>query len=265
MAAHRIRIRIRNTRTRTFLAAGGALLLALAVSGCGGSADASDAPVEKKAFPFGGKTLTIDAGNSLVELVPADVEDVEVARQIDGWVFAGNGPDGIWRMKGDTLTLKVKCRAVVSNCEARHKVRVPRGVAVTVNGDNGKITATGFATALKLTSDNGAVTVRDSSGPVDLKSDNGTITAEGLTAKSVAATAANGSVHLGLTAVPDSVDTASDNGRIVIDLPRSKEKYAVTATSKNGDVDVTVPTDGTSAHIVKARSDNGGITVRNAS
>ncbi|WP_232789102.1 DUF4097 family beta strand repeat-containing protein [Streptomyces odonnellii] len=263
MTAHRIRIR--NTRTRTLLAAGGVLLVALAVSGCGADADASDAPVEKKAFPFGGKTLTIDAGNSVVELVPADVKDVEVARQIDGWVFAGSGPDGFWRMKGDTLTLKVKCRALASNCEARHEVKVPRGVAVTVNGDNGRISATGFTTVLKLTSDNGSVTVRNSSGPVDLKSDNGTITTKGLTARTVAATAANGSVHLGLTAVPDSVDTASDNGRIVIDLPRSKEKYAVTATSENGDVDVTVPTDGTSAHIVKAHSDNGEVTIRNAS
>ncbi|MFF3753772.1 DUF4097 family beta strand repeat-containing protein [Streptomyces sp. NPDC002018] len=253
----------RRNRTRTLLAPGGALLLALAVSGCGGT-DASDAPVEKKSFALGGKTLTIKTENSAVDLVPADVKTVEVTRQVAGWVFGGSGPHASWRMNGDTLSLTVKCRAVVSDCEALHKVTVPRGVAVTVNGDNGKVVATGFDTGLKLRSDNGSVTVRDSSGPVDLVSDNGSITARGLSARTVSAKSDNGSVHLGLTAVPDSVDTVSDNGRILIDLPRSDTSYAVTAKSDNGGVEVDVPTDGSSTHVVKARSDNGKITVRNA-
>ncbi|MFD7895616.1 DUF4097 family beta strand repeat-containing protein [Streptomyces sp. NPDC059743] len=254
MAARRI-------RTRTLLAPGGALLVALAVSGCG-SADASDVPAEKKSFALDGKTLTIEAGNSVVDLVPADVKSVEVTRRVDGWVFAGSGPDASWKMTDDTLSLKVRCRAIASDCEALHEVKVPRGVAVTVHGDNGEIVATGFDTGLKLRSDNGSVTVRDSSGPVDLESDNGKITAAGLSARTVAAKSSNGSVHLGLSAVPDTVDTVSDNGRIVIDLPASKTSYAVTATSDNGDVDVDVPTDRSSAHVVNARSDNGKVTVR---
>ncbi|MEV7681764.1 DUF4097 family beta strand repeat-containing protein [Streptomyces sp. NPDC088341] len=253
----------RRNRTRTLLAPGGALLAVLAVAGCGGT-DASDAPAEKKSFALSGKTLTIEAGDSGVELVSADVKSVEVTRRVAGWVFAGSGPDASWKMTDDRLSLKVRCRAIASDCEALHEVRVPRGVAVTVNGDNGEIVATGFDTGLKLTSDNGSVTVRDSSGPVDLESDNGKITAERLSARTVAAKSDNGSVRLGLSAVPDTVDTVSDNGRIVIDLPRSRTAYAVTATSDNSDVDVDVRTDRNSAHVVKARSDNGKITVRTA-
>ncbi|NUK05841.1 hypothetical protein HRW18_14580 [Streptomyces lunaelactis] len=45
---------------------------------------------------------------------------------------------------------------------------------------------------------------------------------------------------------------------------RRVASYAVTAKSSNGDVDVDVPTDGGSAHIVTARSDNGKVTVRSA-
>lgn len=239
------------------------MLIALTVSGCG-SADASDAPVETKSFPFKGKALTISTGNAAVELVPADVKDVEVTRQVDGWVFMGSGPDATWKMTGSTLTLKVKCKAVASNCESLHKVKVPRGVTVTLKGDNGRITADGFATALKLTSGNGAVTVRGSSGPLDLESDNGKITMEDISTRTVAARSSNGAIRLGLTVVPDSVDTTTDNGRIDIDLPGSGTSYAVTTSTDNGEVEVGIPTDKSSAHVLKARTDNGKITIQSA-
>ncbi|MFJ2647209.1 DUF4097 family beta strand repeat-containing protein [Streptomyces sp. NPDC087420] len=251
-------------RVRALLALGGGALLAFAVTGCGGGSDASDAPAEHRSFAFSGKKLTIDAGNSSVTLVPADVKTVDVTRQVDGWVFMGSGPDAEWRMSGDTLTLRVKCDAVASDCEGQHRVKVPRGVAVSVEADNGKVLATGFDTALSLTARNGSVTVRDSSGTLDLGSDNGKIVAEGVSARTVSAKADNGSIRLALTAVPDSVDTSSDNGKIVIDLPRSKASYAVTADSDNGKADVDVPTDKNSTHVVKARSDNGQVTVRSA-
>ncbi|RDG39001.1 hypothetical protein DVH02_06280 [Streptomyces corynorhini] len=251
----------------------------MTASGCG--SDPSGAPVEKKSFDLAGKSLTVEAGNTEIALAPADVKDVEVARQIDGWVFAGSGPKGVWKMDGDTLTLKVKCSGVVSDCSARHEVKVPRGVAVTVRGDNGKVTAAGFDTALKVTSENGSVDVEDSSGPLDLKNDNGAITARGISSKAVTARTENGSVRLGLTEVPDRVDAGSDNGGITIELPTTGAdgadstdgadgadgpdvSYAVTTSSDNGSIHVDVPEDGNSGHVVKARSGNGKITVRTA-
>ncbi|MFD5031364.1 DUF4097 family beta strand repeat-containing protein [Streptomyces sp. NPDC058405] len=250
-------------RSRTLLAVGGAVVIALGVSGCGG-ADASDAPAEKRAFPLGGKTLTIEAENASVELVPADVKDVEVTRRVDGWVFMGTGPDARWKMTDSTLRLAVECDAVASDCTSRNQVKVPRGVAVTVKGDNGSVTASGFDTALRINSDNGSVTVRDSSGPLDLDSDNGAITAEGISARTVSATSNNGAVRIGLAVVPDSVDTSTDNGQVTIDLPGSGTSYAVSASSDNGKVNVDVPTDDSSAHVLKARTDNGKITIRSA-
>jgi hypothetical protein len=238
------------------------VLVAVAVSGCG-SADTSKAPAEKRAFAFSGKTLTINAGNAEVELVPADIKTVEVTRRVAGGVFVGSGPDPVWKMSDGTLTLKVKCSALADNCTSDNRVKVPRGVAVTVNGDNGRVTASGFSTTLKIVSDNGSVTVKDSSGPLNLTSDNGSITTERTSGASVSAHSDNGSVRLGLTAVPDLVDTVSDNGRITIELPSSpKTAYAVTAKADGGDAHVEVPTDDHSAHVVKAHSDDGEITVR---
>ncbi|OKJ23945.1 hypothetical protein AMK21_03070 [Streptomyces sp. CB00316] len=248
---------------RVLAAGGGVALLALALTGCG-STDVDDAPVERTSFALQGKTLTIDAEDSTVTLVPADVDEVEVERQVDGWVVLGSGPDPVWKMENDTLTLRVKCDAMINNCAARHEVRVPRGVTVRADTDNGEITASGFDAPLWLSADNGDIVVRDSGGALDLKSDNGSVLAERIGTKSVVARADNGEIRLGFSGVPDLVDTVSDNGSIVIDLPQGGQKYAVNARADNGEVTVGVPRSDRSAHVVKARSDNGEVKVRTA-
>ncbi|MFF3684472.1 DUF4097 family beta strand repeat-containing protein [Streptomyces sp. NPDC002187] len=247
--------------TRALLAAGILGVVAFGVAGCG-RADADDAPVERKSFAFSGETLTVDSDESAITLVPADVKDVQVARQIDGWAVFGGGPEATWKMQDGTLTLRVDCDGISSDCASRHTVKVPRGVAVNVDDDNGSVTASGFDTALKIRSDNGTVRITDSSGPLELDSDNGEVVTEGVTAKRVVATSDNGSVRLGLAAVPDRVESASDNGEVLIELPGAGAPYAVSAKSDNGDIDVDVPTDDSSAHIVTARSDNGKVIVR---
>ncbi|THA78133.1 hypothetical protein E6R60_04305 [Streptomyces sp. A0642] len=259
-----IRTRIRTrARTQVLAATGGTVLLVGVLSGCGGT-DVEDAPVEHKSFAYSGKALTIEAENSTVEVVPADVEQIEVTRRVDGWVVLGSGPDPVWKLEGDTLTLRVRCDALISDCGAQHQVKVPRGLGLTVDADNGKVTASGFGTPLKLHSDNGGVVVRDVTGPLELESDNGSVRGERISAASVVARSDNGSVELGFSRVPDLVDTVSDNGRVTIDLPAGKSAYAVSASADNGDVSVAVPRSDDSPHTVKARSDNGQVTVRSA-
>ncbi|MER5631255.1 DUF4097 family beta strand repeat-containing protein [Streptomyces nitrosporeus] len=251
------------TGTRALVAAGGTVLLVAALSACG-STDVEDAPAESKSFAYDGSSLTIEAEDATVEVVPADVEAVEVTRRVDGWALLGSGPKPSWRLDGDTLTFKVGCKALISDCGSRLEVKVPRGLALTVNADNGKVTASGFDSRLTLASDNGGIVVQDCSGPLDLKSDNGSVLAERISGPTVVARSDNGSVDIGLSAVPDLVDTVSDNGGITIDLPAGKERYAVSATADNGDVSVRVPRGDDSPHVVKAHSDNGEVTVRSA-
>ncbi|GLF93889.1 DUF4097 domain-containing protein [Streptomyces yaizuensis] len=233
------------------------------LTGCG-AADAGEAAVERKAFPFSGKVLTVDSDNSAVRVIAADVSRVEVTRQVDGWVFAGSGPEKSWKLADGRLTLRMKCTGVVSDCEGRHTVRVPHGVDVTVKNDNGEVTASGFRTPLRISSDNGKVTVRDTTGPLDLRSDNGQVVTERVRAATVKVRTDNGSVRIGVRegAVPERVDVATDNGAIRVDLPRAGAPYAVDAHSENGKTDVDVARDGSSPRVVTARSDNGKVTVR---
>ncbi|GGO80440.1 DUF4097 family beta strand repeat-containing protein [Wenjunlia tyrosinilytica] len=246
---------------RTLLGAGGALLVLTAVTGCSDASD--DGKPEKRGFALSGKVLTVDADDSDVVIKPADVGKVEVTRWFDAWSVLGSTPKAKWSMKGSTLRLDVDCGpAVVQNCDARHEVLVPRGVAVTVRGDNGKVTASGFDTPLKITADNGEVIVRGASGKLTLTSDNGEVRASGIRSSHVSAGSDNGEVDLRFAKVPDSVRANSDNGEVTMALPDAE--YKVSTRARDGDVHMGIARDDTSKHVISAESDNGEITLRKA-
>lgn len=242
------------------VASGGVLALAFGVGGCG-TADAEGAPVEKKSFAFSGEALTVDSDNSRLVITPADVDDVRVERQVDGWVFMGSGPDASWKLVDGRLTLRVECDAVASDCQSVHRIQVPRKVAVTVENDNGDVTTEGFATPLKVRTDNGDVRVRKAGGALDLGTENGGVVVDsGTTSTDLAVRTANGDVRLTLGAVPRKVDVVTDNGGITVEVP--KAEYALSGSSGNGDVRLDVPRRDSSGNNVSVRSDNGDVTVR---
>ncbi|MEF9882715.1 DUF4097 family beta strand repeat-containing protein [Streptomyces sp. P9-A4] len=247
---------------RVLLVSGGVLLSSLVLAGCG-SADADAAPVERKSFAFDGAALTIDSDDSELVITPADIDEVRVERQVDGWAFMGSGPEPTWTLTDGRLTLRVGCTGVTSNCDAVHRIQVPRKAAVTVQDDNGGVTAEGFTTPLKVRSDNGDVRVRKPAGPLDLFTDNGDVVVDsGATAPEVVARSDNGNVRIALGAVPRRVDLFTDNGDITLSLPTAD--YEVTGASDNGDVRIDVPRRDGSGHSVSARSDNGDVSVLTA-
>jgi hypothetical protein len=217
--------------------------------------------VERRTFAFDGDALTVDSDNSDLVITPADVDDVRVERQVDGWVFMGSGPEASWKLVDGRLTLRVECDAVAASCGAVHRIQVPRGVAVTVEDDNGRVTAEGFTTPLKVRSDNGDVRVRKVSGALDLGSGNGDVGVEdSVTSPEVTVRSDNGDVDITLGAVPRKVDVVTDNGDVTVEVPEGE--YAVAGSSDNGDVRLDVPRREGSPHSVSLRSDNGDVTVR---
>ncbi|WP_426363669.1 DUF4097 family beta strand repeat-containing protein [Streptomyces sp. E-08] len=244
---------------RVLLASGVAVF---ALAGCG-AADVEGAPVERKAFAFGGDALTIDSDNSELVITPADIDDVRVERQVDGWVFMGSGPEASWKLVDGRLTLRVDCDGVAASCGAVHRIQVPRGVAVSVEDDNGGVTAEGFTTPLKVRSDNGDVRVRKVSGGLDLGSGNGDVdVADSVTSSQVSVRSDNGDVQITLGVVPRKVDVVTDNGDVTVTVPEAE--YAVAGSSDNGDVRLDVPRRDDSERVVSLRSDNGDVTVRTA-
>lgn len=251
----------RTHTSRTLLALGGALLALTAASGCSNASDDKDP--ESRSFALPGKRLKVVARDGDLDIRPADVDEVQVTRWFSGYTVLGGDPEVTWSMDDGTLRLTADCgTALVSDCDVRHKVLVPRDAAVTVNADNGAVKASGFSSDLEIDADNGSVRVKDASGTLTLSSDNGKVVGEGLSSRRVSAESDNGEVKLSFDKVPDNVRADSDNGRITMVLPEAE--YRVEAEASNGDVGIGVPDDPRSKHLIHAGSDNGEISLRMA-
>ncbi|UUU21736.1 DUF4097 domain-containing protein [Streptomyces sp. DSM 40750] len=251
----------RRSRTGAAAVAGLAVALMASVAACGADAG-EDRDPEHRSFALDGRTLTVDSDDSALELVSADVDDVEVTRWFEGRVMVGGNPRVTWEMKDDRLTLRMKCSGMVADCSAKHRIEVPRGVAVTVEDGDGSVHAKGFAEPLRIRTGDGSVRVSDSTGPLELHTDDGSVRALGVESRSVKASTKDGSVKLELGVVPDLVESRSDDGSISIGLPRDTS-YRVDTGSDDGSVDVSVPRDEASSHVVSAHTRDGSVTVRN--
>nr|WP_202447062.1 DUF4097 family beta strand repeat-containing protein [Streptomyces sp. SID5468] len=238
-----------------------ATVLGLALAGCG-HAVADRGPAEHRSFAFTGKRLTIETTEGSLVVEAADVRKVEVTRWFRGRAVLGVTPRATWDLTGATLALRTHCAGVVSSCSIRHKVLVPRGLAVAVRAGDGKVEAEDIGTPLNISTANGSVQVKDCSGDLTLTSHNGKVTATGTGARTVRARSGNGSVQLGFATVPDRVDVTSGNGKVTVELPPAS--YDVTARSSNGSTHVDVPVKRHSGHVVTVRVKNGSATVRTA-
>ncbi|MFH8972433.1 DUF4097 family beta strand repeat-containing protein [Streptomyces sp. NPDC017890] len=252
----------RTLPARAFAAVGTVAFLVAGLSACASASDDKDP--EQRSFALQGDALTIDADDSALEIVAADGNPsgkIEVTRWFQGSVALGSDPEVTWSMDGDRLKLRTHCSGVVADCATKHRVEIPRGVAVKVKTDDGSVRAQGFREALEIRTEDGSVRVSDATGPLELHSDDGSLHAD-VSSRRVNASTKDGSVHLDLGSVPDRVETRSDDGSVTVALPRAT--YKVSADSDDGSVDVSVPRDKASSHVVTARTQDGEVTVRTA-
>ncbi|GAA4091727.1 DUF4097 family beta strand repeat-containing protein [Actinomadura miaoliensis] len=238
----------------------GALLALAPLTGCGASAD--DVEPERRAFgPVGGRlTITKDRGD--LDLRPADVDEIQVTRWFDRWALIGGKPAATWELRGDRLTLATDCGKLVGGCAVRYRILVPKNLALSVEGENGRISATGFAAALNIRSSNGAIRVTGATGPLDLRSDNGEVRSSSTRSERVSAAAQNGKVDLSFAAAPRQVTVTTDNGEVAIAVPRTT--YKITTTTESGDVRAGVPVDPAAPRSLAVRTGSGAITLDTA-
>ncbi|MEV6024147.1 DUF4097 family beta strand repeat-containing protein [Streptomyces sp. NPDC052036] len=251
----------RTRRARAVALTGLVVTLVATVGACGNNAGDDPHP-DHRSFALRGRTLTVDSDDSSLEIVPADVDKVEVTRWFRGTVVAGGDPRVTWAMRDDRLVLRLKCSGLIADCSARHRIQVPRRVTVHVEDGDGSVRAQGFREALSIRTRDGSVRVTDSSGPLTLQSGDGSVSATGVGSRRVYATTQDGSVHLELGTVPDLVRSSSQDGSVTIGLPR--DRYRVTTGSRDGSVRVSVPRDPASSHVIEARTSDGSVTVREA-
>ncbi|MGC9537680.1 DUF4097 family beta strand repeat-containing protein [Streptomyces sp. UG1] len=254
----------RTVPVRVVAVFGVVVALVAGLAACGAAAAGDDKEPEHRSFALQGRTLTVDSDDSALEIVAAEgnkAGTVEVTRWFQGTVAIGSDPKVTWSMEDDDrLVLRQKCSGIVVDCASKHRIEVPRGVAVKVKDGDGGVRARGFEDALSVRTGDGSVQVSDSSGPLDLKTGDGSVRVSDVSSRRVKAQTGDGSIRLELGAVPDRVETRSGDGSVTIELPRST--YDVRTRTGDGSEDVTVPRDNTSSHLVSARTGDGNVTVR---
>ncbi|MBV8541309.1 MAG: DUF4097 family beta strand repeat protein [Pseudonocardiales bacterium] len=188
-------------------------------------------------------SLRIDNPVGNTEIEATDTNTVSVAEQLR---YTGEPPQTRSPVSGGRLSLSYICPGIldVNSCSVTYVLKVPRRLAVQIDGKVGVTTLTGLA------------------GPLTLTSSTGDIDATGLTSAMVTARAEAGTITLGFTAPPTTVDAQAQVGSVTVRLPAGTA-YAVDAGSQVGSADVTLQRDPGSLHRVTAHSQVGSVRVEN--
>ncbi|NJQ07114.1 DUF4097 family beta strand repeat-containing protein [Streptomyces lonarensis] len=269
------------TAPRLMFCVSGFLLVGLAVSSCssGSGSAAAAGPWEegRSSFAVDREGLRIDAHDGDVHLVVDDSLDGRVRvsghpgadgeADDEGWYGRGESGDpaagDLWDVdeNGRHLTLREDCgeegRPV---CARRHEIAVPAGLPVRLEGHNGTVTATGLGGALELTTLDGPIDVSDVSGALTLRSHNGAITASDVTSEEIRLESHDGAITLASAVAPQSLEAATHNGAVRLELP-DDAAYLVETETHQGPLDIDVETGG-EEHRVGVRTHDGEITLR---
>ncbi|WP_328744290.1 DUF4097 family beta strand repeat-containing protein [Streptomyces sp. NBC_00285] len=184
-----------------------------------------------------GEHLLIATDNGL-RLRPADGRRVTVDDRVEGH----------WSHRGTIRTLDLSCDDRTDgghDCPRMPYVEVPDGLSITVTARNAGVDVAGVSGALDVTTVNGDVTVTRSGNrhtAVRLATRNGSVRATALGAQRLHAETTNGDVTLGCAAAPSRVTATTVNGSVDVTVPSDSPAYRIAAATDNGRVTTSVPT-----------------------
>ncbi len=204
------------------------------------------------------RSVTV-SGDSRVRILGTD----EATITIDATISKGlASPTHAAAVEGDRLVVSASCPAFLNTwCGVSYTLRIPKDLPVVVHSDGDGISVTGVDGDLDLSSSGGGITVNGGSGRQHLDSSGGSVNAKGIDATVVNASSSGGGVHLSFTAPPNDVTADSSGGGIRIDLPNSTVAYRVEASSSGGSTHTAIRIDPASAHLIRAHSSGGGVTI----
>ncbi|MEU1055491.1 DUF4097 family beta strand repeat-containing protein [Streptomyces sp. NPDC005876] len=232
---------------------------AVSCGGGGGGGAGSGGAVAHPVSMTSGTALVITTDNGL-RLRPADGRDITVDDRADPrW----SHDDGTW-----TLDLSCADRDRDDDpCPRTPTVGVPDGVRVTATARDAGIDVAGVAAALDLTTVNGDVTVARSGlddAAVRLVTRNGSVRTAALDAGRLTARTTNGDVILGCATAPSAVTGTTANGSVDVTVPHDSPAYRVTARTDNGRTGVGLPVRNTAGHgpVMTLTTVNGDVGAR---
>jgi Putative adhesin len=204
--------------------------------------------------------------------VDVDFESVHVTRSDSGlrldrsYAWSIGRPTISQHRVGDRLVVSsTGCGFTVGlGCTGSVRLAVPAGVTLHLHTDNSEVSVRDVDGDVDAATSNGEVRVSGTSGDLRLHSSNGRISGTGLRSARVDASTSNGGVELVFLSAPDRAVARTSNGDIDVTVPDDGSPYKVDATTSNGSHRVSVPTDGAASRSIEAHTSNGSVQVRNA-
>jgi hypothetical protein len=216
--------------------------------------------------PVTGIDISISHGNSSLTLISGPAGVVTVRRQAM-WSRAKPVPEE--QIVGRTLQISSRCPRVVlppaGQCQADLVVEVPPGATVRADVEAGRIHAEGLTGAVDLTTYGGDITAAGVRGRLRARSDGGNIIGTELAGTETEVKAEWGDVDLRFTAAPALVRASTRDGDVSISVPRTGtgiDGYQVRADTRNGRQDIDVPQDSAGRHNIIAHTGFGDVSVR---
>lgn len=154
-----------------------------------------------------------------------------------------------------------QCQGRNTRCNLTIRIGLPANLDVTAHSDDGMIQARQLTGSLRLSTINGDIDVSGSSGPLSLQTQNSGIYVERSRSRRLTATSENGGVTAEFDVPPDLVSASSQNGTVDLTVP-SQESYAVDTHTTNGHSDVGVPNSATATRKLIATTVNADVVVQ---
>lgn len=220
-----------------------------------------DERVETETFDAADITrLDVTGSSGSIDIEASERDTIEVRAEIsDGLRATGESREVV----GGVLQLHSTCPNFGSDfCWVNYELRVPRGLALVIDSEDGSVSVSGSTAPLTLDADNGSIRLADVSGPLQVSTDNGSVEGTRLQSETVTADSDNGRVQLEFAAAPMTVVATSNNGRVEVVVPPDGTAYRVDARTDSGSETIDVPTDPTSTRTITLRTDNGSVTAR---
>ncbi|MFQ5948132.1 MAG: DUF4097 domain-containing protein [Acidimicrobiia bacterium] len=264
-------------RGTRFLAA--VMATAAMITACSGGDESTDDRVETDQMTFEVTepvtSLEIEASAGNVDIVATDDGALRVDLELR---FTGSTPEVERTIDEGRLVIRHGCRGLQAVCAVDYHVRLPAGVAVTLDSGSGDVAIDGLTadvivqvgsgdlTLTDLTGDvtvhsgSGNITVTEASSALNLQTSSGNITGLRLTSLEVDLATSSGHIEVSFEAAPSGFDARTRSGHITVKVPKGVP-YRISATALSGTVHVEVPTDSNAPRSMVITTSSGNVEI----
>jgi hypothetical protein len=137
---------------------------------------------------------------------------------------------------------------------------LPQGASVSATAQLGNVSVTGFSGPVHVTAQLGDIRLRRDSGPVRADAELGDIDGSALGAGSARLTAQLGAIEVAFATAPALITATDEQGTVTVRVPAGLD-YRVTAHAELGTTAISVPRADGAAHVIRASSQLGSVTV----